>query len=80
MGGRGGKGEQWGVGGRGVLMVGVGVWGGGGGRSVGGRGGEGEGWGGRIGGWAVVRTREGLNAEVNLEITTTAGRLSINKT
>ena len=50
--------------------------------------GEGEGWGGvggRIGGGgggggAVGRTREGLTAEVNLEITTTAGRLSINKT
>ena len=29
--------------------------------------------GGRFGGWAVGRTREGLTAEVNLEITTTAG-------
>ena len=30
--------------------------------------------GGRVGGWAVERTREGLTAEVNLEITTTARR------
>ena len=52
----------------------------GGGRSGGVGVGRVRGGGGRIGGWAVMRTREGFNAEVNLEITTTAGRLSINKT
>ena len=31
-------------------------------------------------GGAVKRTREGLTAEVNFEITTTARRLSINET
>ena len=72
------------MGGGGGIDGGVGVGGGvdgrGGGREGGGVGVGRVGEGGMDGGWAVGRTREGLTAEVNLEITTTAGRLSINET